>query len=121
MKNEPGASDDGYSDIATPLDRYRRQPFLRKENVLWAVFFAVLLAITVGISAGVAALVVLNWQSQGPSCLEQTTSPSPVTRDIDISYHVQQFNGSFMQENIYRQPGSPEVDEAWEALGVNCG
>jgi hypothetical protein len=25
-----------------------------------------------------------------------------------------------MQENIYRQAGSPEVDAAWEALGVDC-
>ncbi|KAH8675591.1 hypothetical protein BX600DRAFT_546380 [Xylariales sp. PMI_506] len=27
------------------------------------------------------------------------------------------FNGSFMQESVYRQQGSPEVDAAWEALG----
>jgi hypothetical protein len=25
-----------------------------------------------------------------------------------------------MDEDIYRQQGSPEVDEAWEALGVDC-
>jgi hypothetical protein len=25
-----------------------------------------------------------------------------------------------MHENIYRRPGSPEVDAAWEALGVDC-
>jgi len=25
-----------------------------------------------------------------------------------------------MQEDIYRQSGSPEVDAAWEALGVDC-
>jgi hypothetical protein len=25
-----------------------------------------------------------------------------------------------MNENIYRQVGSPEVDAAWEALGVDC-
>lgn len=25
-----------------------------------------------------------------------------------------------MDENIYRQQGSPEVDAAWEALGVDC-
>lgn len=25
-----------------------------------------------------------------------------------------------MNENIYRRPASPEVDAAWEALGVNC-
>ena len=25
-----------------------------------------------------------------------------------------------MHENIYRQVGSPEVDKAWEDLGVDC-
>ena len=30
------------------------------------------------------------------------------------------FNGSFMKENIYRQAGSPEVDAAWQALGIDC-
>ena len=40
--------------------------------------------------------------------------------DLDIEYNTIQFNGSFMAENIYRQAASPEVDAAWEALGVNC-
>ncbi|ETN43878.1 uncharacterized protein HMPREF1541_11009 [Cyphellophora europaea CBS 101466] len=39
--------------------------------------------------------------------------------DLDIEYNTIQFNGSFMAENIYRQAASPEVDAAWEALGVN--
>lgn len=40
--------------------------------------------------------------------------------DVGISYHVQEFNGSLLKENIYRQDASPEVDAAWDALGVNC-
>jgi hypothetical protein len=40
--------------------------------------------------------------------------------DIDISYDVVQFNGTFVRENIYRQGAGPEVDAAWEALGVGC-
>lgn len=40
--------------------------------------------------------------------------------DIDISYDVVQFNGTFIHENIYRQGAGPEVDAAWEALGVGC-
>lgn len=40
--------------------------------------------------------------------------------DIDISYDVVQFNGTFVHENIYRQGAGPEVDAAWEALGVGC-
>lgn len=39
---------------------------------------------------------------------------------MDVKYHVQQYNGSFLHENIYRQDAGPEVDEAWEALGTDC-
>lgn len=37
-----------------------------------------------------------------------------------MNFHKVQFNGSFMHENVYRQGAGPEVDEAWEALGVMC-
>jgi hypothetical protein len=40
-------------------------------------------------------------------------------KDIDITYSEWQFDGSFVHENIYRQDPSPEVDEAWEALGIS--
>lgn len=33
---------------------------------------------------------------------------------------MKQFNGTFMVEDVYRRPGSPEVDAAWEALGLDC-
>lgn len=48
------------------------------------------------------------------------TRKAPLLEDITIQYSSIPFNGSFMKENIYRLKGSPEVDAAWEALGVNC-
>lgn len=45
---------------------------------------------------------------------------APLFRDVAVRYEGKEFNGSFMNENIYRQVGSPEVDKAWEDLGVNC-
>jgi hypothetical protein len=45
---------------------------------------------------------------------------APVLKDVDIKYSVKSFNGSFMQQTVYRLPGSDEVDKAWEALGVDC-
>lgn len=45
---------------------------------------------------------------------------APILDDVDISYHVQDFDGRFVKESIYRQVGSPEVDAAWEDLGVGC-
>lgn len=46
--------------------------------------------------------------------------PAPVVRDVKPNWHTQLFNGSFLHQNIYRQSAGPEVDAAWDALGVNC-
>jgi hypothetical protein len=45
---------------------------------------------------------------------------APVVRDVQPNWHTQLFNGSFLHQNVYRQPAGPEVDAAWDALGVNC-
>lgn len=52
-------------------------------------------------------------------CIERVSKYSPLLHDLDISLSNRHFNGSLMHENVYRQPGSPEVDAAWEALGVD--
>jgi hypothetical protein len=49
-----------------------------------------------------------------------TESPGPIFEDIAVSYNELTYNGTFTTENIYRQLAALEVDEAWEALGVNC-
>ena len=41
-------------------------------------------------------------------------------KEVPISYHLTEFNGSFMQESVFRKAASPEVDEAWQGLGVDC-
>ena len=46
--------------------------------------------------------------------------PAPVVKDVDIEYNVITFNGSLMNENIFRQDAAPEVDAAWQSLGVDC-
>jgi hypothetical protein len=44
---------------------------------------------------------------------------APVVRDVQPNWHTQLFNGSFLHQNAFRQPAGPEVDAAWDALGVN--
>lgn len=39
--------------------------------------------------------------------------------EVEIQYEKIRFNGSLLMANIYRQDGGPEVDAAWEALGVD--
>lgn len=47
-------------------------------------------------------------------------STAPVVRDVKPNWHTHTFNGSFVRETIYRQAAGPEVDAAWDALGINC-
>ncbi|KAF1926742.1 uncharacterized protein M421DRAFT_6655 [Didymella exigua CBS 183.55] len=51
-------------------------------------------------------------------CINHVNQYSPVVRDVEPRWHTQQFNGSFLHENVYRQSAGPAVDAAWEALGV---
>lgn len=41
-------------------------------------------------------------------------------RDLNIEYSTIKFDGSFFEDNIYRQQAGSEVDEAWRALGIQC-
>ncbi len=45
---------------------------------------------------------------------------APVVKEVKPNWHTKLFNGTFLHENAYRQSAGPEVDAAWEALGVNC-
>lgn len=59
-----------------------------------------------------------NSHSQQSSPINIVTAP--VMKEVQIVYKAKQFNGSFRSEDVYRQEAGPEVDEAWEALGVDC-
>ncbi|USP80641.1 hypothetical protein yc1106_07915 [Curvularia clavata] len=52
-------------------------------------------------------------------CIHHVSQFSPVVRDVKPNWHTQTFNGSFLHQNIYRQAAGPEVDAAWDALGIN--
>ncbi|KAF1938481.1 hypothetical protein EJ02DRAFT_425704 [Clathrospora elynae] len=52
-------------------------------------------------------------------CLHHVSHYSPVVKEVKPNWHTKLFNGSFLHQNIYRQSAGPEVDAAWDALGVN--
>lgn len=116
------SSEDDYDESEKLISLKRqRKPILCKNNIKWALAGCCLLGITIGLSVGVAIVVVRSMQSPSSlACLKQTSRPSPVTKDLEITYHTQRFDGSFLDENVYRQAAGPQVDAAWEALGVNC-
>ena len=52
--------------------------------------------------------------------LLRVSPDSPLIDDIDISFKASRFNSTFVRDgNIYQQDPSPEVDAAWDALGVH--
>jgi len=49
--------------------------------------------------------------------------PNPALASLDsphIKWQNARFDGRFMTESIYRRNASAEVDQAWDALGINC-
>ncbi|POS71687.1 hypothetical protein DHEL01_v209921 [Diaporthe helianthi] len=83
------------------------------------VSFVILLAVLCNIGTGCFGFYI-GKRDLDAVCGSYTAQYSPVLEDVDIKYDFVQYNGSFLEETIYRQRASPAVDEAWEALGVNA-
>ncbi|KAH8652299.1 hypothetical protein BX600DRAFT_516350 [Xylariales sp. PMI_506] len=95
------------------LSSPRSQPWERS----WFICASFVLSI---LAAGCFGAQLERWRVDlDHSCAAHTTQFSPILDDVDIKYSMTSFDGRFMNESIYRRPGSPEVDAAWEALGVD--
>lgn len=57
--------------------------------------------------------------TQSRTYLQLTTS-APIVESGTIGLATARFNGSFLGESIFRLEASPQVDAAWESLGVDC-
>ncbi|KAK4936817.1 hypothetical protein LTR10_022406 [Elasticomyces elasticus] len=90
----------------------------RKSFSRFRTYVSLCVAFSFGVGMGLLSRYLLYSPSDN-QCVELTTQATPLLEDIMISYGKLTYNGSFMTENIYRQSAAPEVDEAWEALGVN--
>ncbi|KAH8594659.1 hypothetical protein B0O99DRAFT_513547 [Bisporella sp. PMI_857] len=60
-----------------------------------------------------------HFRSPTSSAINQVSKYSPLLPDIDITFSEVQFNGSLLRENVFRQDAGPDVDAAWESLGVD--
>ncbi|KAL5594743.1 hypothetical protein BROUX41_001657 [Berkeleyomyces rouxiae] len=78
------------------------------------ILFSVIIAAYAGFRLGRADA------NLDPICASYTTQFSPLLQDVEIKYDFTAFNGSFMQETIYRREPSPAVDQAWEDLGLDA-
>ncbi|PYH91646.1 hypothetical protein BO71DRAFT_401222 [Aspergillus ellipticus CBS 707.79] len=75
--------------------------------------------ITALLSGVIGVFIGHHQRDLSESCTQRVTNHSPVITQVGLEYHSQQFNGSLLKENIFRQDASPEVDAAWESIGTN--
>ncbi|PLB35155.1 oxidase ustYa family protein [Aspergillus candidus] len=116
---------------ATPPDEEQQKSLLSEEEGVWVdterkakksfpqIWQIFVYPIAVAAIFAMGAVSGYYWDDMDKHCSTYVSQPSPLLRDMGVKYHVQQYNGSFLHENIYRQDASPEVDEAWEALGTD--
>jgi len=77
--------------------------------LIWSIIISTFVGVRIGHS-------INPGKSQTSTCNERY---SPLEDDITIPPEAVQFNGSLFNANVFRQPAGPEVDAAWESLGVD--
>ncbi|KAK5996362.1 hypothetical protein PT974_01696 [Cladobotryum mycophilum] len=112
-------SDDGSEFLPRSSIRGPKQKSSVARSLVEPFIFVFILIVVCIVSLWAGTCIPTRRATVDKTCAARTTQWSPVLRGVAIRYQLQDFNGSFMDENIYRQLGSPEVDKAWEALGVD--
>ncbi|KAK4171324.1 hypothetical protein QBC36DRAFT_199588 [Triangularia setosa] len=131
-----GTSEDSDSDHGLellPKIRQRRSP---GQTLLPSIFIKSLFFL-LGLILGITIATIVSQQIQqgiemdlDRQCAMRTSQyckstfmyklRTPVLNEVDHAYSITSFNGSFMKEVVYRLQGSPRVDAAWEALGIEA-
>lgn len=115
---------------------YKRAP---RRNLFWLYFSLIPMVSTclIGFGAWIGSRwLVPNADSICPSwgqqyCTFRTMTEmrmgiltenliAPILKEVDNSIQMVRFNGSFMKESAFRLGAGPEVDAAWESIGVGC-
>jgi hypothetical protein len=95
------------------------QPLTKPRKFSWR--FTLGLVASHLATALIVGWIVSNWKlNLDQLCAARTSYYSPVLKDVTVKYSTTTYNGSFFHETIYRQDPSPEVDQAWKDLGVDC-
>jgi len=104
-----------YEALLTSSTAKRRDSTHRKR--FWCtVFFGPV------VSIGLVALGIWIgsrlYSNPDEICPRHVQHYSPVLKEVDTSIHTVTFNGSLFKQNDFRKDAGPEVDAAWESLGV---
>ncbi|KAM5343145.1 hypothetical protein ACJ41O_014111 [Fusarium nematophilum] len=108
---------DGDSDDESESFHY--VPPRRRLSACRCLGWAIALITVILVSASAGAWISMAYVNIDQNCAAHTTQWSPLLDDVAIKYTMQPFDGKFMHENKFRGNASPEVDAAWESLGVD--
>ncbi|KAK4955625.1 hypothetical protein LTR10_006564 [Elasticomyces elasticus] len=94
--------------------------FHKERSFRLATLGVILLALAVSLVINAVLWSQANKLDTDAFCNVHTSQSRPPLLDKKrMTYSTVEFNGTFAKQNIYRQPPSPEVDAAWEALGTD--
>ncbi|OJJ56090.1 hypothetical protein ASPSYDRAFT_134841 [Aspergillus sydowii CBS 593.65] len=111
------ASDELLKDSETVYSRTYTNDKHHRTHEFWRTI--ALIIVTSALSCLTGLFIGYQHHHSDEICSRRTSHYSTVMSNIPIKYHRQRFNGSLLKENIFRQGAGPEVDAAWESLGVN--
>lgn len=105
-----------------PMMQQEWAPTKKRQTVnMKLIIFALVLVLSLTANIVFTSLWFLQSRDLDAVCGNHTSAVwSPVMQDVQIQYHPVRFNGSFIEKPIYFQDPSPEVDEAWSGLGIDC-
>ncbi|KAI9370174.1 hypothetical protein BJX61DRAFT_544885 [Aspergillus egyptiacus] len=104
-------------DDTTSHDSWTYADEKRRRRDSWWMVGILIMSTTLACIAG--QFIGRQTRDLNEICSRHVSHYSPVLSDVPIKYHRQQFNGSLLKENIFRQDAGPEVDAAWDSLGIN--
>ncbi|KAJ0419645.1 hypothetical protein BJY00DRAFT_302040 [Aspergillus carlsbadensis] len=95
---------------------YRDEKRPQRYGLCWTIGLVLLTTVLSGLAG---MFVGYTSRDLDDVCSRHIQHYSPVLSNVAIKHHTQRFNGSLLEENVFRQEAGPEVDAAWAALGVN--
>ncbi|KAK8207545.1 hypothetical protein IWZ00DRAFT_576791 [Phyllosticta capitalensis] len=94
-------------------------PGPRNKTTSWPLSSLVAMWVASFCFAGFAGALIGVRQSRDPqSVMSKISEYSPIVDELGVEFSTIRFNGSLMKENVFRKGPGPEVDAAWESLGV---
>lgn len=131
----PAESDDETSSID---ESFGPRQETQRSSLLWKIAIPIL-SVVLGAALFIGGILVGSYFNFESRCAAHATQycecsnmhfprshrangsfAAPLLRDVKIRYREKSFDGTFHKENIFRQSPSPEVDAAWEGLGIDC-